>query len=387
MLNITLTNKNQQSNDRTVIVNIATGLCTFSDKREIELKHLIRDSDFSHPLLTENFSQTSETSDRGYHYEYDDLDGLLYSGIYVYSTLLHADKPLSCRFKINPSTAFQRTQFAPEIYLSMNTHQLARQTLLITQFEEMISEIMGYQFKFSEDYVIDTSFTIADLPKSINADALYNADVKLVELLKTPNDFSRYELRYISPRIGFGVFSKDAIQKGDIISFYTGVKTHKSISSQKYAFCSNLDCLNLDLDARQHGNIARFINHAPSLNESKISSSSTLLGANIAAVNHYLNGLLMVAYTATEAILPGEQLLVDYGEKYFQRHPMFRFKTNGKLMDTSKHVMRSHSPQKIMHLTIMASHGVKKAQVYLAIRMFCIAAAIALLFVAIQYYF
>lgn len=375
MLNISLANQNPHSKDRHVVINVTAGLCTFEDKREIELKRLLRESDFSHRLLTEDVTQTS---DHVYHYEYDDLDGLLYSPIFIYSTLIQSDKPLSCQFKINPSAVFQRVQFEHTIDLSIHSHQRAQERVSITQFEAMISQIMAYQFKFSEDYIIDEEFSIEGLPPFVDGDALYSCDANLVELLKAPHDFSRYELRYISPRIGFGVFSKAVIKKGDIISFYTGVKTPQLLGQKNYSFGSKLDCFKLALDARQQGNIARFINHAPSL-KSKIDSSKVpLCGANIEAVYHYLHGLVMVVYIATDLICPEEQLLVDYGQQYFHSYPMFRFKTNGQLIDTNKKFFRSYSPQKINHLKIMASHGVKKAQIYVALRMLRIAAVVAL---------
>ena len=381
--NITLTNHNPHSNNRAVTVNITTGRCAFADGREVELKQFITGSDFAHPLLREPFT---EASDNVYHYEYDDIDGLLYSAIYVCTILLHADKPRSCQFKINPSPAFQSIRFAQRIDLSIYGHKAAAESIQIGQLEAMLSQIMGYQVTFSEDYSIETTFTIDDLPVSVNGDALYHVDIKLVELLKTPNDFNHYELRYINPRIGFGVFSKKEIKKGDIISFYTGIKTHQLISSKNYAFSSNRDCLNLDLDARQHGNIARFINHAPSLEKSKVTSSTeSLLAANIEAVHHYLNGLFLIAYTATETIVPGEQLLVDYGELYFQQFPLFRFKFNGQCIDAKQKILRSHSSQKINHLRIMANHGVKRAQVYLALRMAGILAVVSLLIGMLHY--
>lgn len=72
-----------------------------------------------------------------------------------------------------------------------------------------------------------------ELPSLVDGDGLYHSDVGIIELLKVPIDFKRYELRYISTAIGFGVFSKETINKGEIISFYSGVKKAQN-STQHY---------------------------------------------------------------------------------------------------------------------------------------------------------
>jgi len=375
MVKITLTNRNPHSRDRHVSINIATGICEFSDKREVELKCLLNELDFIHPLLTEPFTQAS---DHVFHYEYDNIDGLFYAGIYVYSTLLHVDNPLDCRFKINPSPSFQRSKYAGDIHFSINSHKLARESIRIERLEALVHSFTGIKFEFSEDIIINEQFTTADLPDSIDGDALYISERKILELLKLPSEFKRYELRYINLDMGLGVFARDTLKKGDVIGLYSGLKTHDNING--YAFKIGNDCLNMYLDARTFGNISRFINHAPSEDTNKnISHRAPLLEANVDSRHYYLNGIKVVYYIVNKEILKGEQLLVNYGVDFFQDTPIKRFKTNGRVIYPNKKFIWTKSQKKLNQLRIMADHGIKAAQVYLRLRTLGIAGVIAIL--------
>ena len=385
MVNIALANQNTHSQCRKVIVNIATGICTLADGQEIELKRLMSEFDFSHPLLTQPFIRASSHE---FHYEYDDIDGLLSSAIYVYATLLQVDKPLSCQFKINPSSVFQHNKRPEQVYFSINGSKVAQESISLKQLEDLVSHLSGYKFEFSEDVIIDEMLTIDDLPPSIDGDLLCNMNVNILDLLKVPKDLRRYELRYISPAIGFGVFSREKIKTGEVISIYSGLKKiHKPVKV-KYAFETKLDCLKMYLDARQYGNISRFINHAPSFKTSQIiSPRSPLLVANITADRHYLNGIEMVVYTTIKDIAKGEQLLVDYGELYFTHMEMIRFKENGKPVHMNKKTIRSTSQKKINQIRAMADSGVKKAQMYLLLRLVSIVGVLFILMGILNYFF
>lgn len=367
MVNITLTNKNLQGKDSVVTININTGVCTFADKRKLPLKTFLNDVDFSHPLLTRTPIPAAH-----FHYEYDDIDGLFYSSIYVYSTLLNVDKPQACQFKINPSKKFQSLAFAERMYFSIYEQKRAEETITIHQLNELVSHLSGFPFKFSEDFMMADSFTINELPSNINGDTLYERDEKIIELLKKPNDFSKFELRYVNPIMGFGVFSRSTLQKGDLVAVYNGIKTAHEPPNLEYTFQIKGDCFNMYLDARQHGNITRFINHAPSPGKNKANSQkSALLEANVISTSHFLSGIEVVIYTATKEIVPGEQLLVNYGTGYFNDTDIGRFKASGRMLSPKKFIPKQ-TRQKLTHLRIMANHGVEKAQVYLGLRAFII---------------
>lgn len=375
MVNIALTNRNPLSKERQVVINITTGICTFADNREMELKRLINESDFSHPLMAEPHTVAPN---HVYHYQYDDIHGLFYSAIYVYSTLLHVDKPLACQFKINPTAAFQRSKFADELYFSIHRRKPAKRSISIKQLENLVSHLGRYKFEFSEDIIIDDIFTLEDLSSSIDGDSLYNPHLDIVDLLKRPRDFSRYELRYIGSNMGLGVFSRDAIKQGELIAVYSGIKKTSKQATLDYAYKGVLDCLNMYLDAHPCGNIARFINHAPNPKTTNVHVRRhlSLLEANVRTKSHYLNGIEVVVYLASQDIQQGEQLLVDYGPEYFYYYLASRFKRNGKIIDPNKKIFQKKAQEKLDPIRIMASHGIEEAQRYLRFRMMIIVAVI-----------
>ena len=122
-----------------------------------------------------------------------------YAGIYVYSRLIRVKQPLTCQFRISPSSQFKPIQFAKRIDLSINRHKAAQESISITQLEAITSHLLGIPFVYSEDIIIDDTFTIEDLPDTVNGDALYQTNRYLLGLLTTPSNFKRYELRYINP--------------------------------------------------------------------------------------------------------------------------------------------------------------------------------------------
>lgn len=359
MVQITLTNHNPSSRDQQVRIHINTGMCYFADNREMRLKHLRENPDFDHPLFRE---PVSLRADNHYHYEYDDIDQLFYAGIYVYAILIQTDKPLECTFKINPSSRFQYYKRTDPIYLSLNSHQTAEESISTQQLEGIISHLMGLKFNFSENTIIDIELSIKDLPEKVDADALYKHHDLWIALFKTPGSISSFELRYISPEIGFGVFSRSIINKGDYIGFYSGFKTNNNLYNPNYTFSPNDDCFALYVDSSQCGNITRFINHAPKDN------TMPLLTANIKAESVYINGIEFICFIASTMILKGEQLLLDYGDSFFEQAPMSQFTKNGRIINRRKLWLWRHARIKINHIKVMAKYGVKRAQIYILVR-------------------
>lgn len=374
MVCITLTNQDPQSLDQKVRINLSTGLCTLANKKKITLKQFLDEGSFRHPLLTEPHPPNTENF---FHYEYDDLEGMYRSGIYVYATLLHLEKPHLCQFRINPSPAFQRKPVAQNIYFSMHGRKTAKKSIRINQFEAIIQQLKNKAFAFSEDTIIDTLLTIKDLPQSVNGDLLFktheNISKETCKLLWEPlQDLNDFELRFISPTIGFGVFSRVAIEKDKILFLYTGVKTYPKESSQ-YLFIAKKDCLNLYLDAYFQGNIARFVNHAPDPKKNTPHETNMpLLEANLRSNTITLHGIETIAYTSNRAIEKGEQLLVDYGRWYFIDKTMHRFKTNGDVVDSNNKPVHDTAQARLAVKRVLANQGIKEAQLYLSFRILLI---------------
>lgn len=377
MVTITLTNNNPDSEDSSIIIDLNTNLCTFSDGRTLNRKQLLQQDDFTHPLLATSF--TPEKANH-YHYEYDDSQGLFNSAVFVYTVLLHADSPQQCTFKINPSKSFQPYKRIDDLYFSIDNNKCAKDTISIEQFNSIVSSIARIKFQFSEDLEINDTFTFADLPLSIDGDRLFTSQDYLYDILDNPGDLSRVELRYINPKMGFGVYCREKIKADEIIGVYTGIKTNQRPDSLNFSFKPAQDSLNMHVDAKFHGNITRFINHAPG---HEVTASSDTLAANILGAIYYFNGISLIVFVTKREIIPGEQLLVDYGNAYFINGAAERFKRKKSLLDS----FNIFSVKRTNQIRIMAKHGVQKAQTYLNWRSVCIFSTIFIIISGLQLIF
>ncbi len=374
MVTIAITNKNPDSQYGKVVIDIKTGKSLLDDQQEVDRRQLLS-LGFQHPLLTDTSIPNDNTV---FQYQYDDIDGLLHSARYVYEVLLKVDNPLACKFKINPSPLFEYPNVPDSIYFSIYSNKFAQDVISISQLEGIVEALKGYKFEFLDGIIIDEEFTVEALPKSIDGDLLYKTNLEIVDLLKTPSDLDRYELRYINPTINLGVFSREIIKKDETLFFYGGLKKNHDSEDVSYAFNFRSDSLNMFIDARECGNIGRFVNHAPNpVKDSPPSKDQTVLEANVTSFSHYLKGVEIVVFTADRDILKGEQLLVDYGSPFFESRPMKRFKANGKA--SVGNVFKSNAQKKVAQIRAMANHGVHKAHQYLLLRMLSIVGVVVAL--------
>lgn len=115
------------------------------------------------------------------------------------------------------------------------------------------------------------------------------------------------ELRWVSATVGYGVFAYKAIKKGDFIAEYTGeVVLKESVSDTDYCWayppCSN-DGKPLSCDSKYKGNEMRYVNHS--------------YNPNVMMKYILVDNIWHVCYLATEDIPAGKQLLVNYGDSYW----------------------------------------------------------------------
>ena len=395
MVKITLTNHNPSSKYRKVLIDIAAGSCLLDNEKEISLKHLTNSTDFNHPLLSHPFTDI-HSHDNVYKYVYDDVDGLLLSAIYVYSILLKVDDPKVCTFIIKPSTTFQWSKPQGGLYFSINHLKEAKELISIDQFERFVGHLarnkvkhdydvdIDFAFEFLDDIIINNQFTLQELPKTIDGDLLCSTDLNVVELLKKPTILERFELRYINPAIGLGVYSRGVIKKDEPICVYSGVRIKLPSDSIKYVFFSDSDIFNTSTDAVQYGNLGRFINHAASEREnSPRSNNSDILKANVKHQYIQLNGIEVVLLSANRDIQKDEQLLLDYGARYFSYYPEFLLKQNGACIGNKKTLKKAHR-KKLEEIRIIARQGVKAAQFYLYKRMLTLSGLLFLLIIALN---
>ena len=102
----------------------------------------------------------------------------------------------------------------------------------------------------------------------------------------------------------FGLFATKKFNEYDIIGQYTG-KLVSPDKEGKYVSASE-DCC---IDAINMGNELRFINDYRNIS----------LSSNVIIKTTYIDKKPRVLFVVTKKIEPGEQLLTDYGEGYWQK--------------------------------------------------------------------
>ncbi len=362
MVSLTLKNHQSESSELLATIDFSKALCTLTSGQEMPIKEFLNVKNFSHPLLNEPFTPAEN---HHYHYEYSNMDELLYAGIFVYSRLLRADNPQQCQFKISPSPRFACRNSEASIAFSLQPCKAAQEDISLHQLESIVSDLRGERFDFSEFMVIDAKLSFENLPKTMEAERLYQAEPEILNLLKRPMILEHYELRYVGPSMGFGVYTKVNIAKDEVIALYVGKKVLSDDSDSRYSFKPLNDCLNTSIDAGRWGNLLRFINHAPAAYaEPEERDSSSLLDANLYAFNLYAYGLHFVGYKASQALFPGDQLLVDYGKNYFKKRPMSRFNTKGQLLEVTTNAQLNRE-MKHKHILCLVKHKVRTARRYL----------------------
>ncbi|ASQ46098.1 SET domain-containing protein-lysine N-methyltransferase [Legionella clemsonensis] len=354
MVKITLTNQNPDSSYRKAIVDVGSKICIIDDQ-EKNLDYL-RAINFQHPLLTYPALQSTSNS---YHYSYTNVDELLKTARYIYATLLQSKKPEDCQFVISPSPKFHSLKTTYQIPFSLDPHKPAKNRISVNQLNELISHLSNHSFRFIDNLIIEETLSLDNLPSKINGNTLFNFDKKTYLFLHKADPFEKIELRYINGFIGFGVYAKETILRGEFVCLYHGIK--KSIPDMKrYYFNFHLDVLGLGTDARFCSNIARFINHAPALARVKQFDSS-LLYANLGYKRYFLYGIEVVGFIALRNIAKGEQLFIDYGPEYFDPTEEYRFNISEKLTDPMGSLLKEKYHEKLSIWRIMAKNGITQA--------------------------
>ena len=117
----------------------------------------------------------------------------------------------------------------------------------------------------------------------------------------------RIAIRYISKKIGYGVFAKQTIKPYTVIGYYTGVFTrNEHLSKDTHSTFEFTGFNTYSLAAEKIGGWARFMNH------------SELDDANVIAWEYFLPEMPYIFFTAgSRGIKKGAQLLYSYGDQYW----------------------------------------------------------------------
>jgi|GEM_PF-2268321 len=144
--------------------------------------------------------------------------------------------------------------------------------------------------------------------------------------------------------VGYGVFASAEIPKGTIIGRYAAKK--QSFASpeeffQTYSAKDSSYCLDVEgkvYDAKEAGNMTRFINHAPTEQELESFVIDPTIREAVATDN--LEPLLVegeIILRTKQKILPNQELFLSYGINYWQKigKPCFLFDKQGAILDSS----------------------------------------------------
>jgi SET domain-containing protein len=141
----------------------------------------------------------------------------------------------------------------------------------------------------------------------------------LKQIQKTRDDgpeAKNVAIRWISKRVGYGVFARKRIRAGTILGFYGGVLRHIPPSREKaflndnylFGFQGHRELMNFSIDAKEFRNFTAFFNHA------HYKSS----GCNLEPTFHFAKDLPRIVFVATRTIEKDEQLCYDYGDSYWE---------------------------------------------------------------------
>ena len=114
-------------------------------------------------------------------------------------------------------------------------------------------------------------------------------------------------VKYLGPLIGRGVFATEEIKKNAFVGCYVGVvepyDPYLDFNDYLYKYPLICETQPLIINAKNYGNITRFINHSFSPNLSKHYA--------------YCNHVFHVIFLANRIIEKDEQLFYDYGKSYW----------------------------------------------------------------------
>jgi len=118
-------------------------------------------------------------------------------------------------------------------------------------------------------------------------------------------------IKWINPVMEWGLFANDDITAGTFVAEYTGtIRKYKKAIDDHNAYCFEYSIGGVKktpytIDAKQGGNLTRFINHS--------------FSPNLLQVPAYLDGIMHVVFRASRKIKKGEQLTYNYGYQYWKK--------------------------------------------------------------------
>jgi SET domain-containing protein len=118
-------------------------------------------------------------------------------------------------------------------------------------------------------------------------------------------------IRWISPKIGYGLFTECSLEAAEFVGEYTGIlrpRNQPFANVNDYCFMyprAWMTTRPLTIDSEKCGNHTRFINHSDR--------------PNLEALSVFFEGMFRIIFRTTEAIAAGTQLTYDYGALYWRQ--------------------------------------------------------------------
>ncbi|MEI6242317.1 MAG: SET domain-containing protein-lysine N-methyltransferase [Chlamydiota bacterium] len=111
-------------------------------------------------------------------------------------------------------------------------------------------------------------------------------------------------LQRVNSEIGFGLYSSLNVLEGGFIGTCTGVVRKRNRKMRDNPYCFQYAFSDLSIDARDRGNLTRFINHS--------------FSPNVELISVLTPPLFQMIYVAKKPIAKGEEILADYGKNYWK---------------------------------------------------------------------
>lgn len=346
-------------------------------KKQIPVQYFLNlgEQDFKHPLLQ---TRSAPIINGKYCIQYSDLDELASVGSRFYATIIRAGARAS-QIRIQYTG---RAHEASRIRFSIDPNQVANETLNIPQFESFVrSQYNTPSFHWFQGILFDEVVDRCSLPKHIDADSLFDGTLFAKGWLKkTPP----VECRFISDKMGLGVFARETIPANTPLFFYSGrlVSPSKEPISAYY-FLTGYNCFKRNIDSVTDGCYSRFVNHAPT------KSRVGCLSANLKVICLSYFGLSLIVYETVREIKNGEQLLVSYGPRYWRESKEALFPDSKKVTLVNHDGENIKNARMISRQTLynMATNGVSKAQAKVFRRpLFFLALSLAIAYCLNHYY-
>ena len=199
------------------------------------------------------------------------------------------------------------------LLIPTTTQEASSQKDITTRYYKSDFEPLGLIYLDALEYHCNKDLLPQIKPENLSLQDRKN--LEYYEPLIKQNYESPWYMKYISDRIGYGIFADDDIPQGQLIAEYLGIIISKEIMMQtgcydmKYTWSIPAPPYSTDpafivyVDAKKSCNFTRFINHNYT--------------PNVKAAVIYADEGWHMLYIACKPIKKDEQLLVDYGKGYW----------------------------------------------------------------------